>query len=325
VPQTYIDLWLLFILMKQIIKISLVFLYFIIKIDHCRATPPGEYSTLHCKNFIIIHTSADSANAVKAGEILTKSYDEITWDFQITQKDTFQVFIIGTRKEFQHIVLDKLPAWVEAFATPALKRMIIKSPRWASQDQSFSVDLIHELLHLLVYQDTKGKSIPRWLDEGLAIFYSNEQHWKSATALSKAIITHSLIPLDSIDHVLSFQRVKADLAYQESYSATQYILQYYDIEAIRTILNGIRDNQDINGIFLNATGSTFADLEQEWRRYIIKRYKWYWLSDLDDFIWIFLVILFIIAILFIRHRNKKIMQNWQQETEQEIEQETLDE
>jgi hypothetical protein len=281
---------------------------------------PSDYLCLQEKNFNVFYNIADSTSARKAVEILKSAYEEITWDFHVSPNDTFIVLIVASRSEFQKYIRESLPSWTEAVATPYLKKMMVKSPRWASSEESFNVSLVHELLHLILFCTTNGKPIPRWLDEGLAIFYSSDQRWKTATAMSRAMVTNSLIPLNEIDRVLSFQRIKAELAYQESFSATQYLLTTYDIDAIQTILTGIRDNKNLNAIFLDATGSDFMTFEREWIHFAKKNDRWFWLSDINDFLWIVVLALFLSAIIIIRLRNKKTMQKWEQEPQQEFEQ-----
>ena len=136
-----------------------------------------------------------------------------------------------------------------------------------------------------------------------------------STAMSKALATRSLIPLSQIDNVLKFHRAKAELAYQESYSAVQYLLATYDIDAALKILDGLKSNQSMDDCFKSATGSSFHDFELEWTSYIKKHYKWNWVSDFDDYIWILIIVLFLLAGILIRLRNRQKLQEWQNETE----------
>lgn len=273
-------------------------------------TESHNFYNLASGGITIQYIPADSSYAREAMSVLSSALEEITFDLQMNESETLSVVIVPNRKEFGKYIQGKLPKWTGAFAIPGYKKMVVKSPRWDRENNDFHANLIHELTHLLVHERISNKPIPRWIDEGLAIFYSREQRWKTSTALSKAIATHSLIPLSDIDYVLRFHQIKAELAYQESYSAVRYLLATYDIDAIQIILQGIRENRELDKSFVMATGSTFREFEQEWIQYIKKNYKWYWLSDLDNFIWIFILLLVILAVFIKRIRNRRTIDEW---------------
>ncbi len=280
-------------------------------------TDSHSFHTLSSGDITVQYVIADSAYARKALTTLSRAFEEISFDLKVTKSETLSVLIVPSRSEFGKYIHGELPRWTGAFAIPQYKKMVVKSPRWDRGKNDFQANLIHELTHLLVHESIGNKPIPRWIDEGLAIFYSREQRWKTSTALSKAMATNSLIPLSDIDYVLKFHQIKAELAYQESYSAVRYLLATYDIDAIQIILQGIRENQDLDKSFVLATGSTFRVFEREWIQYAKKNYKWFWLSDIDNYIWIFILLLVVLAVLIKRIRNRRIINEWERFPEAE--------
>ncbi len=267
-------------------------------------------------NVNVYHESADSLYAQQAATTIHRYYEEIANDLQIDNPDSLYIYIAPSRKDFRNYLRGQLPHWTGAFATPGKYSMYIRSPRW-DKDSDFKATIIHELFHLLVHHKMKNTAIPRWMDEGLAIFYSGEQRWITGTALSKALATNSLIPLAQVEQVLKFHRAKAELAYQTSYSAVHYLLTVYDIDAVRTILDGLAAGQDLDTCFINATGSPFHTFEKEWITSAKKQYKWFWLSDLNDYLWILIIIIFLTVGIYIRFRNRKKLLEWEKETDLE--------
>ena len=124
------------------------------------------------------------------------------------------------------------------------------------------------------------------------------------------MLTRSIIPLNDIDKVLNFHREKAKLAYQESYTAVQYMLEMYDIYAIQGIIDGIRTGKNWDEIFINSTGSSFQVFEKEWYNHINEKYKWYFLSEFDSFIWIIILSLFIAVFVILKFRNRRTIKEW---------------
>jgi hypothetical protein len=262
--------------------------------------------------FCIFSTEPDSAYRRIAYSVLEKAFDEITFDLQYIPPDTYSIYIAPSRQVFTEMVAGSLPEWVGAYAVPTHRIMVIKSPRW-NPDNSYEQSLVHELFHLIAHSFMGYVTLPRWLDEGLAIFYSKEERWKTATALSKAIATHSLIPLDQIDLVLNYQRAKADLAYQQSYSATVYLLTTYDIEAVRQLLAAFKQRLPMDECFQRATGSTYNSFEKEWRTYVEKNEKWVWFYEINNYLWILILFLLVAAVGMRFLRNRSIVRNWQME------------
>ncbi|MBN1464880.1 hypothetical protein JXA02_03910, partial [candidate division KSB1 bacterium] len=246
---------------------------------------------------------------------MSRAYEEISFDLQLDRADSFQIFIMPTRKSFRESLQGRLPSWTGAFANPSVNMMVIKSPRW-SPDDSFAATLVHEFFHLLIHQHVGARELPRWLDEGLAIFYSREERWKKATTLSKALTTGSLIPLSEIDFVLEYHQAKADLAYQQSLSAVEYLLRTYDSDGLRQIIGGIKGGQNLDSCFRSATGSSYAEFEMEWQNYVRQTAKWMWLYELDDYLWLFIFVLLVLAFVLRRRHNIKIEEQWRAQSEE---------
>lgn len=281
--------------------------------------PPNTSEPILCNgNFCIHYQPIDSLYAKRALPFLIRLQEELAEDLKLTIRDTFHVVIAPSRALFNQMVHGAIPKWSQAVALTGGNMMIVKSPRWAPTEENFNQTLAHELLHLILSERTNLGKIPRWLDEGLAIFYSESHRWERSTALSKAVFTGSVLPLMSIDRVLTFERHRAELAYQQSYSAVKYLLSTYDIEALNIILDGIRNGKTLDQSFLEATGSDFRTFEVEWRRYIEKTQKWFWLSDFYDYLWIVILLLVFISGLIIRIRNRKKVASWEREEQVEF-------
>ncbi len=277
----------------------------------------ADYQSKRSGSIGVIYSPADSVLARKTLLWTEELVKEMAVDFQLpTELDTFTIFIAASQKDFTRMTRD-LPRWVAAVAIPSHHKVMLKSPAWDNQNNRYRQILAHELMHLLLYQIVGNRALPRWLDEGLALFYSQDLRFKTLTALSKAAATRSLLSLQQIDHVLQFQPLKAELAYEQSYSAVHYLLFTYDIDALRSILAGIRQGGDLDEIFQQATGSLFADFEREWQHYVYDNYRWVWLSDVDEYLWVVILLLGVLAVYAIRRRNRQKMSEWALEPDAE--------
>jgi len=60
-------------------------------------------------------------------------------------------------------------------------------------------------------------------------------------------------------------------------------------------------------------------LEYRWKQYIISRYRWIFLLDIQYIIWLIIPLLVIIVYFIKGYRNKKIVQQWNIEENRETE------
>lgn len=260
--------------------------------------------------FMVLCDAADSTLAQSLPAILAPVLADLDADLQMQSSTEYTILIAPDHRFYQNYLTTGLPAWSGAFALPQQRLLVVKSPRWDRPENNLQKALIHELVHLALYDRTDHQQLPRWLEEGLALFYESPRDWDYPVILSKALYTRSLIPLSEIDEVLSFQKSRADLAYQESYSATAYFLSVYDVDGLRVLLDGFKQKQPVNDNFIKATGSSFPVFEKEWQAFIQKNYNYSWLSELESLLWLFILLLSIWAFFWIRHRNRKILQRW---------------
>lgn len=260
--------------------------------------------------WIIQHQPQDSALARDIPRLLNAKLPDIQRDLAMQAIGPYAIVIAPSREYYNHYLISGLPKWSGAYAVPAMRTLVMKSPRWDRPENDFGKTLIHEMVHLLLHERIKGQQAPRWLNEGLALFYEEPRDWDYPLALSKALFTRSLIPLDQIDAVLSFHPSQAALAYQESYSVVTYFLGLYDLDGLQILLDGLQRRESLEVIFVQATGSPFSAFELEWQQYLQDRYSYHWLSEWDTFLWLFILVLAAAAFLWIRRRNRRTVQEW---------------
>lgn len=260
--------------------------------------------------FVIHHTAQDSSLASRLFPVLHSAWDALSVDLQLPDTTTYHILIAPDRSYYQNYLKQGLPKWAGAFAVPSLQTLVLKSPRWDRPENDIHKNVIHELVHLLLYVRCGRQPIPRWLDEGLALFYERPEQWDFPQTLSRALFTRSLIPLQDIDRVLSFQQSKAALAYQESYSVVSYFLSVYDSDGLAILLDGFRRRQPLDDLFQQATGSRFLQFEREWQQHIAVSYRYHWLMEWELLLWLFIVLLAMVAVLWIRRRNRRTLEAW---------------
>ncbi len=123
----------------------------------------------------------------------------------------------------------------------------------------------HELSHAVVNQnaDSPFADLPRWLDEGLAMYSEGEIPSDNARALSRAISRGGLISLRSMTSYPGDASL-VDLFYGQAYSIAAYMIEEYGATPMHELLALLADGTPVNDALEEAYGFGLEDLEIGW-------------------------------------------------------------
>lgn len=138
--------------------------------------------------------------------------------------------------------------------------ILIRASAFDGGDPAFlPVVLAHEYVHLAIDGLALGKC-PPWLNEGLAQYITQNLRPADVRILQKALAAEALLPLEVLNSDWGLLQDKAliDLAYAQSFSVAQYMVEKHGWEAVRDLLR-----QAAQG------GDTFkADIERDWLQWL---------------------------------------------------------
>lgn len=267
------------------------------------------------EHFVILYHQHNETLAKSVLQSLEKAYPLVTKDIGYWLREPIQVHIAISNREFQSLARGALPDWGIGCALPDSRLIVLKAEAEIVSKGNLEKVAIHELSHVVLGQALKGKKVPRWFDEGLAMYESQEWNIDQSFVMAKAVFTRSLIPLRRIDSVLHFNRNKAQLAYTQSFLAVSYIINEYGLETFHTIVRTLAQTGDIDRTLSEVIGLRYSEFEAQWHSYVGKKYGWASLFTNSFFLWIGISLLFILVFLAKKHRAKKTMERWEKEDE----------
>lgn len=217
-----------------------------------------------------------------------------------------------SREQFQQKTRGSVPNWAGGVANPSQNWIVVKAPLFFGQGVPLEVLTAHEISHLLVYEAAGDDYVPRWFNEGLCQILAGESRSGSLARLSRAAASDRLIGLPRVDQVLSFNSQMADLAYAEAHSAADRFVDQYGWETVRSLLTGVRNGKDFENAFEDATGVNYEVWQVEWMDFARERYRFWALLDIDNLIWMTVVMIgiFGMTLAYIRQRRqlKRLME-----------------
>jgi len=247
---------------------------------------------------------ADSIVCSRAVSFYLAKIEKITGPIEQTPLD---IFIVASEERFDSLAGSSIPDWGAGVAMPYRNRIVIKSPIIIPGEKSLVELLAHELSHIALARQTWGQRVPRWFDEGMAMYMSAEWGWSENLSIGTAVVFGATIPLNEIEKLNRFDADKAHVAYSESYLAFRYLHETYGVSSIRILLDNIRRGRSIDNAFIAAIGGDQMVFEREFMTYLHGRYNVITLIVNSNMLWIGLALIVIIGFALSRLRRKKRM------------------
>ena len=271
----------------------------------------AEWKSIDNPPFVIHYLFKDTY-ATFVSHFLYQAYTRIAEDLDIRLHEPIDVFLCPSQQIYDRLTANSLPEWSAAVAVPARNLIVLKS---FEEQKSLRTSTIHELTHIMLHTVVDSMAIPRWFDEGLAVYYSDDKTLAARNQVSRALTSESIIPLDEIGNVLSFDQHKAQLAYQESYLTIVFIIREFGRSGLQKLIRAMKTSGSMDKALQQAFGMDMEGLEAAWYRFIRQKRRWNIFIDFEIFIWILILLLFLIGFVAIRLRNRHTLKRWEIEDE----------
>lgn len=184
------------------------------------------------------------------------------------------VILAPDEETFRRAAGGRPPDWSAAVAVPAANRIVLPA---ASSDRARGNDpwrvIRHEWAHLALRQSLPRVRVPRWFDEGYAQWAGGWDR-RDAWRLRVRVALGRTPPLDSLTFRFPGDRGSALDAYLLSATTVEYLVQASGEEALALFLERWRAGGRFEDALRQVYGVSTAQLEEDWRRWLKRRYGW---------------------------------------------------
>jgi hypothetical protein len=157
------------------------------------------------------------------------------------------------------------PPWVSGMAYPERAAIYLRPLSGMEvRHASLSAVIAHEITHVVLYHKLNGRHVPRWLDEGLAVFMADEPLYSRAETLAQIGLTGRYIPFRRLEYDFPDNSDDAATAYAESGDFIRFLYHKYGNDAFNRYLDLIAQGADPDQALQEAFHSTLFPLETEW-------------------------------------------------------------
>jgi hypothetical protein len=187
-----------------------------------------------------------------------------------------EIMIVKDREVFAEMGAG---GYAVAFAVPRRGLIVIDNARVRIDPFSLEPILTHELAHLILHRHIPEDALPRWLDEGVAQWVSGgtaEIALMEGTGprLKQAVLSGRWVSFRSLAGPFPAEDPALSLAYEQSRSFVEFIVQRYGSAGLLRILNGLREGKRIEAAVEGALSVSFGELETAWRDHLKQEVTW---------------------------------------------------
>lgn len=220
----------------------------------------------------------------------------------------------------------RAPSWGVGYAIGAIGQVVLLVDRvpgypYHSLDNVFR----HEIAHVLISRAAARHEVPRWFNEGLAI-YAARDYWgfDDRGRVMIATLREGSLSLGLLDRHFHAGSTSAARAYALSAAFVRDLAQRHDEEVFARILRRMRQGEAFDEAFYRATGSTLNLAEATFWRHLDLWNRWVPFITSSATLWILVTVLALLAFKRRRERDAAQIERWDEEEQRWLESETTD-
>jgi pSer/pThr/pTyr-binding forkhead associated (FHA) protein len=157
---------------------------------------------------------------------------------------------------------------VLGYYSPSSRRIFLRPRRWiegTARENEFHIVLSHEYVHLRVHEACGDALPPKWYNEGLAQFLTEDRKLTDFQAL-RLVGTKCKNASDLSDSWFSPESGDPALAYLQSHAMLSYLANKFPKEELIAVLSYMGNQHlDFCRAFRERLGISFDDLDRGWR------------------------------------------------------------
>lgn len=197
--------------------------------------------------------------------------------------------------------------WIGAHTYPELGVVLLAAANGPESQIALERDLPHELTHLLLFQRMGNSydNLPAWLSEGLATLQETQTNPAYRFELERAVEANALLTTESLCSSFPIAESDALLAYAQSASFTQYLLDVYGMGGILQLLDAYQEGTTCTGGVQRIYQRPITQLEDEWKSvHLQSPTTWQRLTPIVPWAGLLLLIVLIVLIGFATKKKR---------------------
>ncbi len=213
----------------------------------------------------------------------------------------------------------RVPAWVSGYAAGEAGVIVLLAERVPSYPYgSIEAVLSHELSHVLVARAARGRPVPRWFDEGLAMVVADRWDLEDRARLVWAMVGGRQVSRAELKGLFRQDAASARRAYVLSAAFVRHLLQQWGPQVPGQILALVAQDIPFARAFEQATSVSLAEAEASFWGQQAFWNRWVPIASSSATLWMGITLLVFYAFRKQRQRAALLRQQWEEEEDRAI-------
>lgn len=196
-----------------------------------------------------------------------EALDTLETDIGIALKEPIKIFIYSGHQDLLNALSVTAQEWTGGVAYTEFGVVVI-GIHPGQLDWGLNA-MTHEMTHLVIHQATDNPftGLPRWLDEGIAVYNENRDELDDdfKPLFERAVANDDLMTLRTLSSPFPADPVEANLAYGQSGAVVKFIVDTYGSEAMARLLEIFSEGAIADEALEEALGINTDALDNEFR------------------------------------------------------------
>ncbi|MCL4300903.1 MAG: hypothetical protein KJ077_34540 [Anaerolineae bacterium] len=198
-----------------------------------------EWQTLENERLTLYWYEGDDSFGQALFDRANVALDTLASDVGISLKDPIKIFIYASHQDLLRALSSNAQEWTGGQAMTTFGVVVIGVP--PSQLDWGLRATTHEMSHLVIHQATDNpfRGLPRWLDEGIAVYNEDTENLVDdfAPIFDDAVQRDELMTLRTLSSPFPADPMLANLAYGQSGAVVKFIIDTYGPEKMAKLLS----------------------------------------------------------------------------------------
>ncbi len=225
------------------------------------------WQTLENERLTLYWYEGDEVFAQALFERANVALDTLENDVGVAIENPIRIFIYGNQEDLLGALRTSAQEWTGGVAFTEYGVVVIgimpRQLEWGLNAMT------HEMSHLIIHQATDNPfgDLPRWLDEGIAVYNENQDVLDDdfRPLFERAVENDELMTLRTLSSPFPADPMLANLAYGQSGAVVKYIIDTYGSDSMAELLTIFAEGELYDDALMQALGTDTDGLDNEFR------------------------------------------------------------
>ncbi len=262
------------------------------------------------------HTEGMEALAADLAAAVQDTVRDMSVELGEAARGPVSVFLAADRAALERAapVPIRMPPWAAGMALPR-QGVILLFVGGGRPIDEMQKTFLHEYAHVGLHRAAPGARLPRWFQEGYAMYRAGEWNFQRSAALGRGVLSGRLYSLEALTERFPGEGDDVELAYAQSIDFVGFLLSRYGAPAFASALLRLARGEPFLSGLEEAYDKPLLVLEDEWRADLKSRFTWFSVLATTSVVWIAGSLLFVLAYLRRRRARRRAMEAMEDDLE----------